>query len=180
MSVLLRTAKDSDLVAVGAVHQRSRVEAYAHILRPETLELRTAEAFGEWWTERYRWERDTHRMTVADQDGSVVGFTYVGPSETAGAAELYAIHVAPDLVGTGLGRELMADALTGLAEVGGSRAVLWVLAANPRARRFYEAGGWVLDGATRTEPVNDEPVEQVRYSRGPLTSFRLDGSARPI
>ncbi|MGK5680951.1 N-acetyltransferase family protein [Actinoplanes sp. URMC 104] len=165
MSVLLRTATDSDLAAVGAVHQRSRVAAYAHILAPETLALRSAESFGEWWAERYRWERDTHCMTVADEDGSIVGFTYVGPSETAGAAELYAIHVEPSHVGTGLGRRLMADALPKLASVGGSRAVLWVLEGNARARRFYEAGGWVADGETRVEPVNGEPVGQVRYSR---------------
>ena len=165
MSLHLRTAKDSDLAAVGGVHQRSRVAAYAHILAPETLALRTAESFGEWWTERYRWERDTHRLTVAELDDAVVGFTYVGPSETDGAAELYAIHVEPGLVGTGVGRALMRDALTGLAEIGGSRAVLWVLADNERARRFYAAGGWTPDGATRVEPVNGEPVEQLRYSR---------------
>ncbi len=151
-------------MAVGSVHQRSRVAAYAGILSPATLELRTAAAFGEWWTERYRWERDTHVLTVADRDGEVVGFTYVGPSETPDAAELYAIHVAPELVGAGVGRLLMVDALAKLAKVGGSRAVLWVLAANERAREFYEAGGWLPDGETRTEPVNGEPVDQLRYS----------------
>jgi ribosomal protein S18 acetylase RimI-like enzyme len=170
MSVLLRTAKDSDLVAVGAVHQRSRVAAYAHLLPAETLALRTAESFGEWWTERYRWERDTHRLTVAELDGAVVGFTYVGPSETEGAAELYAIHVEPELVGTGLGRRLIDDALEGLEKIGEPRAVLWVLAGNERARRFYSAGGWVADGATRVEPINDVPVEQLRYSRPLLGS----------
>ncbi len=170
MSLLLRTAKDSDLVAVGAVHQRSRVAAYAHILPAETLEARSAEAFGEWWSERYKWERETHLMTVAEQDGEVVGFSYVGPSETDGAAELYAIHVAPELVGTGVGRLLMVDAVVGLATIGEARAVLWVLEDNARARRFYEAGGWVADGATRNEPINDVPVAQLRYS---LSLLRL-------
>jgi ribosomal protein S18 acetylase RimI-like enzyme len=164
MRVSLRTAEEVDLMAVGSVHQRSRVAAYAGILSPETLELRTAEAFGEWWTERYRWERDTHVLTVAAAEGEVVGFTYVGPSETPDAAELYAIHVAPSLVGAGVGRLLMVDALEKLAAIGGSRAVLWVLKDNTRARRFYEAGGWVADGAERNEPVNGEPVDQLRYS----------------
>jgi GNAT superfamily N-acetyltransferase len=164
MRVSLRTAEEADLMAVGSVHQRSRVAAYAGILSPETLELRTADAFGEWWTERYRWERDTHVLTVADRDAEVVGFTYVGPSETPDAAELYGIHVEPSLVGSGVGRLLMVDALGKLAKVGGSRAVLWVLAGNARARRFYEAGGWVADGQTRNEPVNGEPVDQLRYS----------------
>jgi len=165
MGVLLRTGEDFDLVAVGAVHYRSRVAAYAHILSDATLGGGSAEAFGEWWSERWRWEQDTHRLTVADQAGEVVGFTYVGPSETDGAVELYAIHVDPALVGAGVGRELMVNALKQLAELGGDRAVLWVLEANDRARTFYERGGWAPDGATRVEAVGGEPVPQLRYSR---------------
>lgn len=166
MSVLLRTVEDFDLFGVGAVHQRSRAAAYAGILAPETLAMSSAEAFGQWWSERWKWERDTHRLTVADQDGEVVGFTYVGPSETPGAVELYGIHVDPEHVGTGLGRQLMINALAQLTELGGGgdRAVLWVLEANEVARRFYDRGGWTPDGATRTEPVNGEPVAQLRYS----------------
>jgi ribosomal protein S18 acetylase RimI-like enzyme len=160
----LRTGNGFDLAAVGAVHWRSRVVAYAGILEPEMLEARPAEAFGEWWTERWRWEQETHRLTVAERDGRVLGFTYVGPSETPGAAELYAIHVEPELVGTGIGRELMIDALGRLGEIGGDRAVLWVLEENERARRFYDKGGWSPDGATRVEPVNGQPVPQLRYS----------------
>lgn len=48
MSLSLRTAEEFDLYAVGAVHQRSRVAAYAHILAPEILAARSEEGFGEW------------------------------------------------------------------------------------------------------------------------------------
>jgi ribosomal protein S18 acetylase RimI-like enzyme len=161
----LRTGKDFDLKSVGGVHWRSRAAAYAHILEPETLAGGSAEALGEWWSERWKWEQETHRLTVADRDGEIVGFTYVGPSETEGAVELYAIHVVPELVGTGVGRELMANALRQLEEIGGDRAVLWVLEENERARRFYDRAGWVPDGETRVEAVNGEPVSQLRYSR---------------
>jgi len=164
MSVRLRTGKDFDLWAVGTLHQRSRLAAYAHIIPAETLAARSAESFAEWWSERWKWEKETHRLTVADDDGEVVGFSYVGPSETAGAAELYAIHVEPGRVGTGVGQALMVEALRQLAEYGEPRAVLWVLADNEVARGFYERGGWRPDGATRVEPVNDKPVPQVRYT----------------
>jgi ribosomal protein S18 acetylase RimI-like enzyme len=164
VSVVLRDADDVDLLAVGGLHQRSRVEAYAHVLSVETLAARSAEGFGEWWSERWKWEKDTHRLTVADQDGVIVGFSYVGPSETPGAVELYAIHVDPGYVGTGVGRALMVNALGQLGASGERQAVLWVLAANDRARRFYERGGWFADGETRVEPVNGEPVDQLRYT----------------
>jgi GNAT superfamily N-acetyltransferase len=165
MTTRLRAAEDADLPAVGALHQRSRVAAYAHLLPAETIGARTEEAFGEWWSERWKWEKETHRLTVAEVSGEIVGFTYVGPSETEGAAELYAIHVEPAHVGTGLGRQLMEHALQQLAEFGEPRAVLWVLEDNERARRFYERGGWQPDGTTRVEPINDVPLAQLRYSR---------------
>ncbi|MEU8815034.1 GNAT family N-acetyltransferase [Actinoplanes sp. NPDC048796] len=164
MSLSLRTAEEFDLHAVGALHQRSRVAAYAHILPAEVLAARSEEGFGEWWAERWKWERDTHEMTVALVDGEIAGFTYVGPSETPSSAELYAIHVAPDLVGTGVGRALMVNALDQLHALGTPRAVLWVLEDNTVARRFYERGGWTPDGETRVEPVNDTPVRQLRYA----------------
>ncbi|WIM97284.1 GNAT family N-acetyltransferase [Actinoplanes oblitus] len=164
MSVLLRPADDADPFRVGALHQRSRVATYSGFISREVLEARSAESFGEWWAERWRWERETHRLTLAEVDGELAGFSYLGPSETPEAAELYAIHVDPDHIGTGIGRALMIHALKELPSIGGDRAVLWVLTENHQARRFYERGGWHPDGATRTEPVNDVPVPQLRYS----------------
>jgi ribosomal protein S18 acetylase RimI-like enzyme len=164
MTVLLRPATEADPINVGALHQRSRLAAYSGFLPVDVLEMRTAESFGEWWAERFRWEQDTHRMTVAEDDGELVGFSYIGPSETPGAAELYAIHVDPSCVGSGVGRELMLRALADLPTIGGDRAVLWVLTENDTARAFYENGGWKPDGETRTEPINGVPVPQLRYT----------------
>jgi ribosomal protein S18 acetylase RimI-like enzyme len=164
MTVSLRTGADFDLWAVGDLHYRSRADAYAHILSAEALESLSAEALGAWWNERWKWERDSHRLTVAEDGGRLAGFSYVGPSEVDGAAELYAIHVDPELVGTGVGQLLMIDALAQLAEISDDRAVLWVLEDNQRARRFYDRGGWRPDGATRVEPISGVPVPQLRYS----------------
>jgi ribosomal protein S18 acetylase RimI-like enzyme len=148
---------------VGDLHHRSRAAAYAHILSPEARSSLSPEALGAWWSERWKWERDTHRLTIAQSDGRVVGFSYVGPSEVAGAAELYAIHVDPELVGSGVGRLLMINALPQLAAIAPERALLWVLEDNQTARRFYDRGGWRADGTTRVEPIGGEPVPQLRY-----------------
>lgn len=125
MTVLLRTADEVDLAAVGALHHASRTAAYAGLISPVALAAGSAAAMGEWWTERWRWERDTHRLSVAEMAGrpGLAGFSYAGPSETAGAVELYAIHVHPELVGTGVGRALMVGALTDLAALAAQPAV---------------------------------------------------------
>ena len=164
MTVLLRPAADDDLLRIGALHFHSRATAYASILSPGALAYGSPESMGEWWAERWKWERETHRLTVAVDGATLAGFTYLGPSEQDGVAELSAIHADPAYVGTGVGLLLMRDALPALALIG-DRAVLWVLAANDRARRFYERGGWVADGVTRTEAIGGEPVPQVRYGR---------------
>ncbi|WP_433374863.1 N-acetyltransferase family protein [Actinoplanes sp. CA-142083] len=164
MTASLRIGNDADLPPVGALHFRSRADAYAHILPAETLAAPPAAALAAWWAERWKWERDTHRLTVAEDFDRIVGFTYVGPSEIEGAAELYAIHVDPVVVGTGVGRLLMENALEQFGEIG-DHAVLWVLEANERARRFYERGGWKADGETRVEAISGQPVPQMRYRR---------------
>ena len=162
---MLRTAEESDLLAVGGLHLRSRTSAYAHILSPEALAGGQAQPLGEWWAERWKWERDTHRLTIAEEDGKIAGFTYIGPSDEPGTGELYAIHVDPGHIGTGIGKRLMVHAECQLREIGTTRGVLWVLERNARARRFYERGGWRPDGITRVEAVNGEAVPQLRYGK---------------
>ena len=81
MTVTLRPATVDDLMPVGALHQRSRVAAYSSFLPAEALADPTPEAMGRYWVERWTWERDDHRMTVAERDGRLVGFSYLGPDD---------------------------------------------------------------------------------------------------
>ncbi len=162
---MIRPAAAEDLAAIGDVHTRSRASAYAHLVPAEALAAVPVASMVDWWTERWRYERETHRLLVAEAGGEVAGFSYVGPSETPGVAELYAIHVAPERVGTGVGRVLMAAALAELAELDRPRAVLWVLEGNDRARRFYERGGWRPDGVRREGAIGPALTMQLRYTR---------------
>jgi RimJ/RimL family protein N-acetyltransferase len=43
--------------------------------------------------------------------------------------------------------------------------VLWVLATNERARRFYEKAGWHADGAEAPHDVGGTTHTVVRYRR---------------
>ncbi|MFI6595157.1 GNAT family N-acetyltransferase [Nonomuraea sp. NPDC050536] len=103
---------------------------------------------------------------VAVRDGRVRGFTLYGEARDDGhdGMEIYAIYVLPEEFSTGMGRTLMAASLEDLRdqEVG-----LWVLADNPRARRFYERCGFTRSGLVKTE--SDPPLEQVHYRRAAST-----------
>ncbi len=110
-------------------------------------------------------------------DGAVAGFAAAGPSRDEDASprdgELYAIYVDPPCWRLGVGRALEAAALAGMRAAGFSSATLWVIAANPAARAFYEAAGWAFDGGDTTIELGDDEVPIVRYRRSvPGTTTR--------
>lgn len=166
VTIAIRPATAGDLTAVGEVHTRARTAAYLGIVPAEALHAVSAAAWADWWFQRWTYERDTHRLAVAQAaDGTVVGFTYVGPTRSRDAGELYAIHVDPPAQGDGVGRALMAEALHTMGGFGWSRALLWVLAGNAPARRFYERGGWRSDGVRRRASIGPASTPQLRYVR---------------
>jgi ribosomal protein S18 acetylase RimI-like enzyme len=78
--------------------------------------------------------------------------------------ELYAIYVAPQAMNQGLGSALMMVGKEQLIAHGFTRATLWVLESNQRARRFYESKGWAADGVTRSAEVGGVTLPEIRYA----------------
>jgi ribosomal protein S18 acetylase RimI-like enzyme len=106
---------------------------------------------------------------VALLDAAICGFATTGPSrdeDAADAGEMYALYVDPQYWGRGIGRSLIAEARTQLSRQGLGKAVLWVLAGNERAQRFYRADGWQSDGHRRQEYVWGAQADEVRFRRG--------------
>jgi ribosomal protein S18 acetylase RimI-like enzyme len=86
-----------------------------------------------------------HRLTVATDDGVVVGFVsavlYVHPDKPAPELWINEVGVAPSHQGCGIARRLLASTLED-ARASGCREA-WVLTdrVNHAAMRLYEAGG---------------------------------------
>jgi DNA-binding XRE family transcriptional regulator len=59
---------------------------------------------------------------------------------------------------TGTRRALMSSAVTELARADYAAAILWVLDANDRARRFYALAGWAEDGASPSRTCPTTPI----------------------
>lgn len=159
--MLVRPARREDAAAIADVHVRTWQAAYEHIFGAERLagigDRRRAQ-WKEWLADpEQRWQ-----VLVAEEAARVVGFASVGASrDEDGKGELAAIYVLPEAWGSGAGAALMATALEELS--GYSSATLWVLEDNPRARRFYEREGWILDGGRRDEEFLGVTVAEVRY-----------------
>jgi GNAT superfamily N-acetyltransferase len=155
---MIRRAEAEDAEPVARVHVRAWQEAYAHIFPAGELASLSVERRAEVFRR--------FPPLVAVVDGAVVGFVGVGASRDDDAGgEVYAIYVCPAHWGKGIGRELIRAAEEELRDLGYGDAILWVLDDNPRARRFYEAAGWWLDGETRTGEHLGVETREVRYRK---------------
>ena len=173
--VNIRQANMSDAPTLADLHIRAWQWAYQGLMPDKFLVDLSAslESRTEWWYGILSAAASEGRTWIVELNGQVVGFASTGPSsetDTAPAtAQVYAIYLDQQMVGRGIGRVLLAHALSDLAERGFSTACLWVLGSNERARRFYEAAGWHSDGKNRIEEQPGFELVEVRYSI-PLSS----------
>ena len=157
---LVRRAAPADARGIGEVHTRTWQAAYRHVFPAEVLETLDVEERVQGWLERI--ETDM-AVWVAETEGAIVGFLAAGPSrDEDGLGEVYAIYVLPEAWGSGAGAALMDAFKDWLADEGYTTAMLWVLADNPRARRFYEREGWHADGQ-RVDTIRGIEVEEAHY-----------------
>ena len=161
----VRRAVPADALDVARVHVRAWQWAYRGLLAQEYLDSLEPDA----WVDRYTFGRMGFQQPstqVAVDGATVCGLVTTGlcrDDDLSNYGELMAIYVDPAYLRTGVGRLLMTAARTRLRSVGVTRAALWVLDGNARARRFYERDGWRCDGTLRTSTYGDVAVDEVRY-----------------
>jgi GNAT superfamily N-acetyltransferase len=158
--VRVRRAWPADARSIAEVHVRTWQAAYRHAFPQDVLNGLSVDE------RETRWRKSLEEgfvAWVAEAQGRAVGFAAVGPSRTEqDAGELYSIYVLPEAWGSPAARELMAAAKEWFAQEGYTTAMLWVLADNPRARRFYEREGWRAEGS-RIDTVRGTEVEEALY-----------------
>lgn len=161
----VRAAVPADAHEVARLHVRAWRSAYRGLIAQDYLDSLTPEAVAD----RYTFARVGLRTpsTLVAVDGPALrGFATAGlcrDGELPNVGELMALYVDPAHVGAGVGALLLTAARARLRAVGVTGAVLWVLDANTRARRFYERDGWRPDKACRTERFGDQTSLLVRY-----------------
>ncbi len=163
----VREATSSDVEACAGVHVRSWQHAYRGLLPDEYLDnLTAADRVGAW--EQWLAEPKVRGcVLVVEVDGAIAGFgSFVAHDELGPDwALLPTLYLEPAVIGRGHGRALMHAGLDRLRAFGYADVELWTHPDNARARAFYEAGGWVGDGTTRTEVVWGVELAVVRYTR---------------
>ena len=170
---MIREASISDAAEIALVHVQSWQATYRGKFPQAFLDNLDPNQRRDGWSRYFSTQRRCHEaVLVSEFKEKIVGFVNIGPSRDADAkvseGEVRAIYLSPKFCGQGLGRELMSASLDALLRFGYTEATLWVLGDNERARRFYEAGGWVHDGATKSDDRFGFAVSEVRYRRSLL------------
>ncbi|WP_157641551.1 GNAT family N-acetyltransferase [Longispora albida] len=152
----------ADIGDTARLHHRTWQDAYQGIVAAEQLAALTEES---WIASYTRGLGTPGRITLVALTGdAIVGTATFGPDrKEPGYDEIYAIYVAPERQGHGVGRALMDAAVARLTTGEGRPVRLWVAAANASSRRFYELYGFTADGAADVWVRDEISIDVVRY-----------------
>lgn len=141
LSIDIRRAKVEDAAEIAAVHDAAWRNSYRGILPGIDLERMVERRGPAWWTKAIRRQVV---VLVLEVDRRVVGYATLGPSRMKTLpfrGEIYEIYLRPEYQGLGFGRALFASAKQELAAQGRRSVVVWALADNEPAVRFYTSLG---------------------------------------
>jgi ribosomal protein S18 acetylase RimI-like enzyme len=147
MAVVIRPMDGDDVDAIVALSLRAWEPVFASIR--DTVGERLFAYFydGDWRGHQasdVRRACDTYQVSVADNDGQVVGFTAVNISAERDEGEIYMLAVDPDAQGAGVGTQLTLAAIE-LIRAAGKRAVVVDTGGDPghaSARATYRKAGF--------------------------------------
>ena len=159
----MREARAEDACEIARVQIETWRAAYARVLPASLLAGLSVEQQAANWA---GWlELPEHIVLVAEHGDRISGFASATPRrDDGGVGELQALYVEPSAWDRGLGRALILEAERRLRDAGCREAVLRVFEDNPRARRFYEAGGWTAE-LTRPEEFFGVETSVVWYRK---------------
>jgi ribosomal protein S18 acetylase RimI-like enzyme len=169
--VEVRDAVPADAESIGSIHVRCWRHAYADLVPRAILDgLDERQRIDQWQRRLDAGSPDRSATLVSvDNTGLVTGFIHVGPCQDGvpdpEVGELQAVYLDPASIGTGAGRALIAAGMERLRAAGFERAQLDVLPGNLRARRVYEAAGWIVSGGPFVVEHGEHELPHLRYVR---------------
>ncbi|HVY20605.1 MAG TPA: GNAT family N-acetyltransferase [Bauldia sp.] len=161
----VRRAEVRDAEAITAVHDTAWRFAYEGMIPAKELTRIISRRGPRWWDRAIR--RGT-AILVLEVGGAICGYATVGPNRARNLAqkgEVYEIYMKPEYQGIGLGTRLFLAARRELGRFGFDTVVVWALADNENACRFYKnAGGRKV--AKANERFGEVALTKVAYAWG--------------
>lgn len=139
--IVTRWSTAADDAGLAEVHREAWRYVYAGIIPGLTLERMIARRGPAWWR---RMHDRGFRALVLECGDTLAGYATLGRSRMPGprgCGEIYELYLRPEFQGCGLGRSLFAEARRQLGQHGFARLMVWALADNEIACRFYRGMG---------------------------------------
>lgn len=153
----VRECRSDDAATIAGLQVRAWAAAYRAMLPDDALAELTSEAATARWRDHWRESLTApptgrHRVLLAVDEQRAAGFAAFGPATDTDRwprtdAELYALHVDPDLTGRGNGGRLLNAAVDTLRDDGFLAGYVWVMESDTALTDFLTAAGWGPDGA---------------------------------
>ena len=161
----VRRAEARDAEAITAVHDAAWRYAYDGMIPAKELNRIIARRGARWWDRAIR--RGT-AILVLELGSVVCGYATIGPNRARNLSqkgEVYEIYMKPEYQGIGLGTRLFLAARRELARFGFETVVVWALADNDGACRFYRnAGGRKV--ARANERFGEASLSKIAFAWG--------------
>jgi len=172
----IREAVIEDAAAIARVNQLTWLHAYRGLIPDSTLDSLDLESLTDRWMQNLRPDNPRSNTFVVIHGDSIIAYSRFYPSvdpddDKDRVATVGSMYVIPEFARKGIGRELMQVVLEAAETHDFREATLHVLAANKRARKFYEDLGWEKDLDIDFEPVDKETVPKVRYRKSLYPTF---------
>ena len=164
-AVGVRGAAPGDAGEIARVQRVTWTVAYRDLLPAAVLEAWDDDGTARAWTAAIATPPSgAHRVLVAVDGGTVVGFAAVAPAEeVAATGELVTLVVEPRWGRRGHGSRLLAAAADGAREAGVRRLIMWVPEVDQVTARFLGSAGWALDGSARSLDAGTATIRQLRW-----------------
>ena len=163
----IRPAKPEDADALAKLHIDSWKAAYKGLVPQSYLNALDYEKRAQRFRDSL--EKEQLETYVAENAENILGFVILGAcrdedvdKKTTG--EIWGIYLSPECWRKGIGSKLCFYAEGILKSYMYKTMVLWVFAKNFQARRFYEAMGYQLDGASKMLQPG-KALEAIRYRK---------------
>jgi RimJ/RimL family protein N-acetyltransferase len=154
--IVIRQAMVDDAEEIGKAHASAWEVAYAELFEPDVLRRAAARRRTMWRQILASSDFDVNGFLVAEQDGSVVGFSQFGQNaEETGRGEIFGFYLHPAAWGQGSATQLMAASLGDLDRRGLNPVVVWTHPGVMRAQAFYVKSGFTATGRSRTATLGD-------------------------
>jgi len=145
--ITIRRAAPADAEAIARVRIEGWRQSYKGLVPQASLDAMSVEASVPMWTRVLAAPGDRAGVFVAASGDGVVGLASgnrLDEPKHGCDCELSAIYLSREVQRHGLGRRLVGTVAADRAAHGASAMIVWALAGNAPARRFFEALGAVL------------------------------------